>query len=83
MMRMATSCTPWRPVRTCKSRSRGCSRRSRGSSRSGTTKRHRLEENNVAADIDLTADDLREIEHAQIDAHGARYSDLNEQLIDR
>jgi aryl-alcohol dehydrogenase-like predicted oxidoreductase len=41
----------------------------------GTTKRHRLEENISATAIELTADDLREIDcaAAQIPVHGARY----------
>ncbi len=41
----------------------------------GTTKLHRLEENNVAVDLELTADDLREIgtAAAAIPVHGARY----------
>jgi aryl-alcohol dehydrogenase-like predicted oxidoreductase len=41
----------------------------------GTTKLHRLEENIGAAAIDLTSDDLREIESAasQITVQGARY----------
>jgi aryl-alcohol dehydrogenase-like predicted oxidoreductase len=41
----------------------------------GTTKLHRLEENIGAVEIELTADDLREIDHAasQIDVQGARY----------
>ena len=40
----------------------------------GTTKRHRLEENLGAATLQLTADDLREIDSAasQIEVHGAR-----------
>ena len=42
----------------------------------GTTKLHRLEENLAAADVELTPDDLREIERrAQIEAQGARYSE--------
>jgi aryl-alcohol dehydrogenase-like predicted oxidoreductase len=49
----------------------------------GTTKLHRLEENIAAADADLTPDDLREIEEAQIDAQGARYSEANQRMIDR
>jgi pyridoxine 4-dehydrogenase len=49
----------------------------------GTTKLHRLEENIAAADVELTADDLREIENAQIEAQGARYSERNQQMIDR
>lgn len=41
----------------------------------GTTKLHRLTENNGAADIELTATDLREIENAasKIKVEGARY----------
>jgi aryl-alcohol dehydrogenase-like predicted oxidoreductase len=40
----------------------------------GTTKLHRLEENIAAAGVELTADDLRDIETAasQINVHGAR-----------
>ena len=49
----------------------------------GTTKTHRLDENIAAADIELTPDDLREIESAQIEAQGARYSEANQQMIDR
>lgn len=41
----------------------------------GTTKLNRLEENNGAVGIELTADELREIETAasSIAVHGARY----------
>jgi aryl-alcohol dehydrogenase-like predicted oxidoreductase len=51
----------------------------------GTTKLHRLEENLGAADVELTADDLREIEGAasKITLHGARYSESSQQMIDR
>jgi aryl-alcohol dehydrogenase-like predicted oxidoreductase len=49
----------------------------------GTTKVHRLEENVAAADVELTPDDLREIEDAQIEARGARYAEANERMIDR
>ena len=49
----------------------------------GTTKLPRLEENIAAADIELTPDDFREIEHAHIDAQGARYSEANQRMIDR
>jgi aryl-alcohol dehydrogenase-like predicted oxidoreductase len=43
----------------------------------GTTKRHRLEENLGAAQMQLTADDLREIDRAasHIEVHGGRYSE--------
>ena len=49
----------------------------------GTTKLHRLEENIAAADLELTPDDLSEIEEAQIEAQGARYSEANQRMIDR
>ena len=51
----------------------------------GTTKLHRLEENIAAADVELTDDDLREIDRAaaQITAQGARYSEANQRMIDR
>jgi aryl-alcohol dehydrogenase-like predicted oxidoreductase len=41
----------------------------------GTTKRQRLDENLGAANMQLTAADLREIDRAasQIEVHGARY----------
>ena len=46
----------------------------------GTTKLHRLTENNGAAAIQLTADELREIENAsaQIDVVGTRYTEQME-----
>jgi aryl-alcohol dehydrogenase-like predicted oxidoreductase len=48
----------------------------------GTTKLHRLEENIGAASIELTLDDLREIEHAasKIDVKGARYPERLEAM---
>ncbi|HEY4411676.1 MAG TPA: aldo/keto reductase [Gaiellaceae bacterium] len=49
----------------------------------GTTKLHRLEENIAAAAVELTEDDLREIDDAQIEAQGARYSEANQRMIDR
>ena len=49
----------------------------------GTTKVHRLEENLGAADVELTEDDLREIEAAQLEVRGARYSEANQRMIDR
>jgi aryl-alcohol dehydrogenase-like predicted oxidoreductase len=51
----------------------------------GTTKRHRLEENLGAATIQLTADDLREIDGAasQIEVHGARYPEHLQKLVGR
>jgi len=49
----------------------------------GTTKLHRLEENIAAAELELTPDDLREIEEALPEAQGARYSEANERMIDR
>jgi len=51
----------------------------------GTTKPHRLEENIGAALIQLTPDDLREIDRAasQIAVHGARYPEQLEHLTGR
>ena len=49
----------------------------------GTTKLHRLEENLAAADIELTPEDLREIDDAQIEARGARYTEAGQRMIDR
>lgn len=51
----------------------------------GTTKIHRLEENLGATSVTLTEDDLREIESgtSQIDAHGARYSEAAQKMINR
>lgn len=51
----------------------------------GTTKLHRLEENLVAVDVALTADDLREIDRAtsEIDVLGERYSESTQKLVNR
>jgi len=51
----------------------------------GTTRLKRLEENIGAAEIELTPDDLREIETAasQIEVHGARYPEHLEQMTGR
>jgi aryl-alcohol dehydrogenase-like predicted oxidoreductase len=51
----------------------------------GTTKLHRLEENIGAAAIELTADDLREIESAssKITVQGARYPEQLERMAGR
>jgi aryl-alcohol dehydrogenase-like predicted oxidoreductase len=49
----------------------------------GTTKRARMEENVAAADVELTPDDLAEIEEAELTAAGARYPDAMQRLIDR
>ena len=51
----------------------------------GTTKLHRLEENIGAASIELTSDDLREIEDAasKIKVQGARYPEKLEQMTGR
>ena len=51
----------------------------------GTTKLNRLEENVGAVEIDLTRDDLREIESAasQIEVQGARYPEHLEQMTGR
>jgi aryl-alcohol dehydrogenase-like predicted oxidoreductase len=51
----------------------------------GTTKLHRLEENIGAASLDLSSDDLRDINQAasQITVEGARYPEHLEQLTGR
>jgi aryl-alcohol dehydrogenase-like predicted oxidoreductase len=49
----------------------------------GTTKLHRLEENIAAADVELTGDDLQEIDAAQIRAEGERYAPAQQATIDR
>jgi aryl-alcohol dehydrogenase-like predicted oxidoreductase len=51
----------------------------------GTTKLHRLDENIGAVAVELTPDDLRDIESAaaKITVHGARYPDKLEQMTGR
>jgi aryl-alcohol dehydrogenase-like predicted oxidoreductase len=51
----------------------------------GTTKRHRLEENLGATSIELTADDLRDIDAAvgQIEVKGARYPEQLQKMVGR
>ena len=51
----------------------------------GTTKLHRLEENIAATAVDLTADDLREIDRAaaQITVQGARYPEHLQRMVGR
>ena len=51
----------------------------------GTTKLHRLEENVAAASIELSDEDLREIESAtsEITVQGARYSEGAQRMINR
>jgi aryl-alcohol dehydrogenase-like predicted oxidoreductase len=51
----------------------------------GTTKLHRLEENIGAMNVELTLDDLREIEDAaaKITVQGARYPEHLQQRVGR
>jgi len=51
----------------------------------GTTKLHRLEENLGAAAVELTADDLRQIDDAasEITVQGARYPEQLQKMVDR
>jgi aryl-alcohol dehydrogenase-like predicted oxidoreductase len=51
----------------------------------GTTKLHRLEENLGAVNVELTRDDLREIDEAssKITIQGARYSEASQRMVDR
>jgi len=51
----------------------------------GTTKLHRLEENIAAADVELSASDLREIDRALSESpvQGERYPESLQKLVDR
>ena len=51
----------------------------------GTTKLHRLEENNGAINVELTSGDLRELETAasKIPVQGARYPEALQKLVNR
>ena len=51
----------------------------------GTTKVHRVEENIAAAEVELTEEELSEIEHgvSRITLEGARYNEANQRTIDR
>jgi aryl-alcohol dehydrogenase-like predicted oxidoreductase len=51
----------------------------------GTTKLHRLEENIAAAAVELTSDDLRQIEEAasRLTVQGARYPEHMERMTNR
>jgi aryl-alcohol dehydrogenase-like predicted oxidoreductase len=51
----------------------------------GTTKLHRLEENLGAVAVDLTPNDLREIDEAssKIEIQGHRYSENSQRMVDR
>ncbi|HVJ83166.1 MAG TPA: aldo/keto reductase, partial [Planctomycetia bacterium] len=51
----------------------------------GTTKLPRLKENLAAADVELSAGDLRDIENAAaaITVQGARYSEAAQRMINR
>jgi aryl-alcohol dehydrogenase-like predicted oxidoreductase len=49
----------------------------------GTTKLQRLEENIASTELELTPEDLSEIDATQIEAQGARYSEANQRMIDR
>jgi len=49
----------------------------------GTTKLHRLEENLGAVSVELSEDDLRQIDAAPSLAQGARYSEGAQKMIDR
>ena len=51
----------------------------------GTTKLHRLEENIGAVNVELSSDDLRQLENAasKIPVHGARYPEEMQKLVNR
>jgi len=73
-------------LRLLRSRWPGCLHKSRGSwPIPGTTKLHRLEENMGAAAIELTREDLRQLETAtsKISVQGARYPEELQKLVGR
>ena len=51
----------------------------------GTTKLHRLEENLGAVNVELTTDDLRELDNltSQVKVQGARYGEGSQKLVNR
>ena len=51
----------------------------------GTTKLHRLEENLGAVKIELSADDLRELDEltSSVEVHGSRYSEAAQRMVNR
>jgi diketogulonate reductase-like aldo/keto reductase len=51
----------------------------------GTTKMHRMQENNRAADLQLSSEDLRDIEDAasKVTVQGARYPEHLQKLVGR
>jgi len=51
----------------------------------GTTKLHRMEENIGAVDVELTADDLHELDNltAQVKVRGARHGEGSQKLVNR
>lgn len=51
----------------------------------GTTKIHRMKENNAATKIELTANDLQDLDDAtsQVAIQGARYNENTQKMIDR
>ncbi len=51
----------------------------------GTTKLHRLEENLGGELVELTTDDLREIDTmaSKVEVHGVRYTEASQRMIDR
>ena len=51
----------------------------------GTTKLHRLEENIAAVEVELTPDDLREIDNftSQVKVEGERYPESAQRMINR
>lgn len=51
----------------------------------GTTKLHLVEENLGAVQVQLSAEDVRQIDEAasRIEVHGARYPEISQRMIDR
>lgn len=49
----------------------------------GTTKLSRLQENIASTEVQLTLDELHEIDHAQLHAQGERYAESGQRMINR
>ena len=51
----------------------------------GTTKTHRLAENTAAVDVELTVEDLNEIDRltAKVQVQGARYGEASQKMVNR
>jgi hypothetical protein len=70
---------PFRHVRSRRCQHPACTRRAARSRGRRSCTASRI----AATGVELTPDELREIEHAQVTAEGARYAEAQERMIDR